>query len=614
MWEEMNSQCIIHSKVVLARWMLLALLLLTATLSDAGVSADPNHYEIAFHWAPVHIQNADWVLVDSQKARQDFIARFDYDGNWKGPDNWDHFSAHATTLEAVAYYAMTESTTHFFIYYAFFHPHDWGSFTITHENDMEGMLLFVRKDDTPLGRLEGAITTAHGHLLPYQNPAVTYMSPSVWAARPIRFMQLATGFIGGETHTRPWTYQEDEGHGLYHCGEPGGEVLEAHVGGIIKVTTPNLTNCHSLRNSKIIYIPTRSFADFSTLPPSGGTVTVKYRLLDTTAPSGLFARRFDHPTFADYSKPFPRIFAGDCALLDFTCREDAATAPWSWDDKDDGALSTAWGTDPASLLLTYWIFSPYWLFSHGHFLEQPSSTYIRNDFAAGGNVCTVTGVPFSMGEEAPDCVQRVCSFDAFCCETSWDSQCVANATAICGHSCDNCVHSPYVTGAALIPSCSQCAAEVCNLDPFCCSIGWDAPCTNHAAVCQFRYEVHQEDNGWLGPCREGEACSETGKSRRLEAVRIYDPASGGHMCYRVHLQGMGWQPEVCSGRLAGTQDQDRRLEAITIRLVNAPVDHRVCYQAHVQDKDWQPEVCNGIVAGTTGQSKRMESLKIRIIR
>jgi uncharacterized protein YjdB len=86
------------------------------------------------------------------------------------------------------------------------------------------------------------------------------------------------------------------------------------------------------------------------------------------------------------------------------------------------------------------------------------------------------------------------------------------------------------------------------------------------------------------------------------------------MCYRVHLQGMGWQPEVCSGRLAGTQDQDRRLEAITIRLVNAPVDHRVCYQAHVQDKDWQPEVCNGIVAGTTGQSKRMESLKIRIIR
>ena len=104
MWEEMNSQCIIHSKVVLARWMLLALLLLTATLSDAGVSADPNHYEIAFHWAPVHIQNADWVLVDSQKARQDFIARFDYDDNWKGPDNWDDFSAHATTLEAVAYY------------------------------------------------------------------------------------------------------------------------------------------------------------------------------------------------------------------------------------------------------------------------------------------------------------------------------------------------------------------------------------------------------------------------------------------------------------------------------------------------------------------------------
>lgn len=52
-----------------------------------------------------------------------------------------------------------------------------------------------------------------------------------------------------------------------------------------------------------------------------------------------------------------------------------------------------------------------------------------------------------------------------------------------------CAHSECVEGEALAPPCSQCATEVCEIDPYCCGADdgfWDLGCTSHAvntAVC-----------------------------------------------------------------------------------------------------------------------------------
>ena len=56
----------------------LALLLAVATMAAA---ADENHRRVAEHYAPV-------VFQESRSTVLDFITRFDYDGDWKGDNNW----------------------------------------------------------------------------------------------------------------------------------------------------------------------------------------------------------------------------------------------------------------------------------------------------------------------------------------------------------------------------------------------------------------------------------------------------------------------------------------------------------------------------------------------
>jgi hypothetical protein len=91
------------------------------------------------------------------------------------------------------------------------------------------------------------------------------------------------------------------------------------------------------------------------------------------------------------------------------------------------------------------------------------------------------------------CVASVCTVDSFCCDVNmmqnppgtWDSYCVASvkdgaSNPACSGLC--CAHNECLEGAALDPSCSNCADVICSADAYCCNSSWDSTCVNAAAA------------------------------------------------------------------------------------------------------------------------------------
>lgn len=148
---------------VILRTALAAVMLIgAASISWAGDSAPPkNEKAIQELWAP--------VIYQAAASDADFITLMDYDGDWIGANNWNNFDKYPKP--AYLYYDARETATHWFLFYGLFHPRDY---TVNpecpsgcHENDMESILLIVRKDGTPAGDLEAMETIHHSDLTLY---------------------------------------------------------------------------------------------------------------------------------------------------------------------------------------------------------------------------------------------------------------------------------------------------------------------------------------------------------------------------------------------------------------------------------------------------------------
>ena len=179
--------------------------------------------EVAARFAPIFYQGL------GEQARNDYITSFDFDGDWRGDNNWAHADDSRFKLKANIYYAVSETPTHFFIHYAVFHPRDYkggergallseiiregarrggkydptgqlGEAALAHENDMEGCLVVVAKNGNDLqhARVMYVETMAHNKFLKY---AVEGMSDD----------GLNTVSLEDE---RPRLYIEPKGHGI----------------------------------------------------------------------------------------------------------------------------------------------------------------------------------------------------------------------------------------------------------------------------------------------------------------------------------------------------------------------------------------------------------------
>jgi hypothetical protein len=293
-------------------WMTLvaAGLLLAGTCTPA-----PEYADLAFRWAPILYQD-----TDDTNPEADFITRFDYDGDFDGQNNWDHFDSFEDGLKAALYYSVVETDSHWFINYVAFHPRDWSDSVLQdpdeHENDFEGIMAIVRKDGSDFGTLDGIVTQAHGDFFSYTPEG----SPLTAGHETIDGTLTLQTYLGVR---RPLISQEAKGHGMKAWPFAGDFDGSADQDGVI-------------------YRPAMDPADAETIPADGNDRDVKYRLLNLY--TSLWVRqlleaqtpRDSAQTFATWGT-FRGDESGSCGSGPlFDCIEDAASTPWSWDDSNDG--------------------------------------------------------------------------------------------------------------------------------------------------------------------------------------------------------------------------------------------------------------------------------------
>jgi hypothetical protein len=416
----------------------------TAATAAAGLTAQEQ--ALALAWAPIHFQDISPDGGHSLSGKADFVVRINYDGEYTLLNNWDNLgNVSLDALDGWAYTTVSESDTHYFIYYMFYHARSWTNNTFIadeHENDGEGCMLLVRKDGSTYGRLQAVITNNHTNWKTYT------ASPNLGRGAQNGETPAAISFESGH----PQTYQEYEGHGLRGC--------------------TNSNNCGLTANNDVVkYVPAQG--SWSVPPwPVPGLVTRTYQVADMV--SEVYSRRFDRPTFAS-----PQTMAGNssggCGDGFPTCSNDAATGMWSFEPsfQSDGANGS--GEDPAKVFAA--------LFSFNNGLSPPSSNYVSNKLLHAK--CT-TGRRMMGSPDA--CVQQICAADPYCCANAWDAYCVGEVTSVCGLQCQNCdANICHATASGPIGNgCDgKCAASIAAVDPYCAQAQWDSICVGEvASVCR----------------------------------------------------------------------------------------------------------------------------------
>lgn len=129
-------------------------------------------------------------------------------------------------------------------------------------------------------------------------------------------------------------------------------------------------------------------------------------------------------------------------------------------------------------------------------------------------------------------------------------------------------------------------------------------------------QAHVQNIGWMGSTEGDSYIGTTGKSLRLEALKLHVQSSiSGGIEYSVHVQNIGWQNFVGDNQIAGTTGKSSAIEAIKIRLTGELADqYDVYYRVHSYDFGWLGWSKNGEEAGTQGYGYRAEALDVRLVK
>ncbi|MDD8048051.1 MAG: glucosaminidase domain-containing protein [Thomasclavelia sp.] len=144
--------------------------------------------------------------------------------------------------------------------------------------------------------------------------------------------------------------------------------------------------------------------------------------------------------------------------------------------------------------------------------------------------------------------------------------------------------------------------------------------TNPFKVSKITYSTHVQTIGWQSSAVEGQTSGTTGKSYRLEGIKINlsnlsEINEAGGISYSTHVQNYGWQNYVSNGALSGTTGKSLRLEAIKIKLTgDIANDYDVYYRVHAQNYGWMGWTKNNEMAGTSGYGYRLEAIEIQVVK
>ncbi len=134
-----------------------------------------------------------------------------------------------------------------------------------------------------------------------------------------------------------------------------------------------------------------------------------------------------------------------------------------------------------------------------------------------------------------------------------------------------------------------------------------------------QYKVHQQNAGWSKKVQDGIIAGTTGKSLRLEALKVNLTADNlknttTSVTYRTHVQNKGWTSWSNNNQTSGTTGQSKRLEAVQIKLNNSISEqYDIYYAVHVQNYGWLGWAKNSETAGTQGYGLRTEAIAIKLI-
>jgi hypothetical protein len=336
-------------------------------LGAAGVAAgaDANHRRLAEHYAPV-------VYQESRSTVLDFIAKFDYDGDWKGDNNWRN--AYLFDLSGHVYYSVIESTNHYFITYAFYHPRDYTARPYEgfapkteHENDMEGCTITIEKDGTPFGKVVLLETLAHDVFFKYDNRDNRRVSNGSLK------LDGSMTFVDG----RPAVYIEAEGHGVKAASR-------SHVasGGDFP---------------GIVY----RYAGKASVPESNRDPNATYDLVSIE--DTLWAQRFEVGSLFCCADTYAMNGGGSARLgsaFNGPIGGCAAKPPWGWDQASDKIAKGDWFRDPLKAYPTQlriqnfsgsYVHNPY-LESDGRSAGQPCAESATNKTVKGALASSLLGI------------------------------------------------------------------------------------------------------------------------------------------------------------------------------------------------------------------------------
>ena len=334
-------------------------------LACQASAADANHRRLAEHYAPV-------VFQESRSTVLDFITKFDYDGDWKGDNNWRN--AYLFDLTGHVYYSVIESTSHYFITYAFYHPRDYTARPYEgfapkteHENDMEGCTITIEKDGTPFGKVVLLETLAHDVFFKYEN-------------RDNRRVAAGGSKIDGSIQFlegRPAVYVEAEGHGVKAASRQHVASRDSFPG--------------------IIY----RYTGTASVPGSNRDPNATYDLV--AIEDTLWAHRFDVGSAfccADSYTMNGGATASVGSAFNGPIGGCAAKPPWGWDQANDKIAKGDWFRDPLKAYPTQlriqnfagtYVHNPY-LESDGRNASQPCVESTTSQTVKGALAQTLFGI------------------------------------------------------------------------------------------------------------------------------------------------------------------------------------------------------------------------------
>lgn len=147
------------------------------------------------------------------------------------------------------------------------------------------------------------------------------------------------------------------------------------------------------------------------------------------------------------------------------------------------------------------------------------------DCPGNGDCCASNGSP---GCDDAECCDVICSLDSFCCNASWDSVCASEALTFCL----NCGGVPACLetegdccSANGSPGCagSNCCADVCSADPYCCETNWDILCADQADKLCDTCPTNLNVCSGFDDCCEVNSTSGCGDVECCETVCAIDP-------------------------------------------------------------------------------------------